>query len=246
MNMITVVRALGPIDARNIRRDSLLQWMIIMPFFFAFLFRYGVPWIRTLLLEQFAFDLAPYYVLLVTYSFVILIPAVFGMVIGFLLLDERDDRTLTALQVTPLTLNNYLSYRILLPMILSVLLTLITFPLASLVPFNFGHILLVALLSAPFAPMFALYLAAFANNKVQGFALMKASGVIFILPVIAYFIQSNWQFVFGIVPTFWPAKLFWALLNGDTAVWLYLGLGIVVQTGFLFLFARRFNQIMYR
>jgi fluoroquinolone transport system permease protein len=42
---------------------------------------------------------------------VVVMPALVGMVIGFLLLDQRDDQTLAALQVTPLTLNGYLIYR---------------------------------------------------------------------------------------------------------------------------------------
>lgn len=40
---------------------------------------------------------------------------VFGVVTGFLLLDERDDRTLTALQVTPLPLRAYIFYRVTVP-----------------------------------------------------------------------------------------------------------------------------------
>ena len=33
MNLVRVLKALGPIDARNVRRDSMLAWMAIMPFF---------------------------------------------------------------------------------------------------------------------------------------------------------------------------------------------------------------------
>ena len=36
-------------------------------------------------------------------------PGIVGMVVGFLLLDERDERTLSALRVTPLSMRRYLA-----------------------------------------------------------------------------------------------------------------------------------------
>ena len=246
MNMIRALRALGPIDTRNVRRDSLLVWMAVMPFFFVLLFRFAVPWVRDGLLEQFGFDLAPFYVLIMSYAFVVGTPLLFGMVIGFLLLDERDDGTLTALQVTPMSLNSYLAYRVTLPMILSVVLTMLTFPLANLVTFPLGSLFLVALLSAPLAPIFALFLASFAANKVQGFALMKGSGTVQVLPLVAYFIQSNWHLAFGFIPTYWPAKMYWVLDAGEAGAWFYFLGGVVFQGMLLLLLLRRFNTVIHQ
>ena len=114
-----VVRALGPIDARNVARDSMLRWLVGTPIAYALAFRWGVPVLRTWLGERYGFELTPYYPLLA--SFLVLItPALIGAVVGFLLLDHRDDRTLTALQVTPLTVEGYLAYRIAVPMVVSV------------------------------------------------------------------------------------------------------------------------------
>jgi fluoroquinolone transport system permease protein len=56
-------------------------------------------------------------------------PGMVGMVIGFLLLDERDARTLTALRTTPLSMRRYLGYRVALPLLLGSMSTLIGFPL---------------------------------------------------------------------------------------------------------------------
>ena len=64
------------------------------------------------MMAEYAFDLRPYYDAFMGYFLVSLAPMMFGIVIGFLLLDECDDNTLMALQVTPLSLNNYLLYRL--------------------------------------------------------------------------------------------------------------------------------------
>lgn len=119
MNLTTIFRSLGPIDLRSIRRDSLTSWMIFLPVLLALVMRWGVPAITTRLMEQYNFDLVQYYPVLLAYFFVGMCPMVFGAVIGFLLLDEKDDRTLTALQVTPLPLNSYILYRVAVPILLT-------------------------------------------------------------------------------------------------------------------------------
>lgn len=246
MSFLNTFRALGPIDARNIRRDSLLRWFAAIPFLFALMFRLLVPWLRDLIFNQFGWDLAPYYVLIMSYGFVLGIPIIFGVVIGFLLLDERDDGTLTALQVTPLSLRDYLGYRVTIPIILSIVLTVVTFPLAGLAQLPWPDLLLVATAAAPLAPIFALVLAALAENKVQGFAIMKGLGVFMILPIIAYFVSEPWQWLFGLIPTYWPTKLYWMLDANAPNVWLVFGIGMAYALVVLAVLMRRFSTVMHR
>ena len=101
-----VIRALGPIDVKSVARDSMLRWMIGTPIVLALVFRWGVPAFDGWFGERYDFDLTPYYPLLCSFL-VLMIPTLMGSVVGFLLLDQRDDRTLTALQVTPLTAQGY-------------------------------------------------------------------------------------------------------------------------------------------
>jgi fluoroquinolone transport system permease protein len=222
----------------------LLRWLVFYPLLLAVLIRWGVPPLAARLMAQFQFDLVPYYPLLM--SFVLLMtPMLAGMVIGFLLLDQRDDQTLTALQVTPLTLNGYLVYRISMPIVLSLAITLIIFPMAGLVEIGFVPLLLAALSAAPLAPFYALSLAAIAANKVQGFALTKALGVLLVPPVMAYFVPTPWQWFFGLVPLYWPAKLIWLLHAGETSYWFYLLIGLLYQFLLLIVLLRRFNKAMH-
>ena len=246
MNAINVIKSLGPIDLRSVRRDSMLNWMVLIPLISAFVIRWGVPPLTTSLIEQNGFDLAPYYPVIMAYFFVLMNPLLFGVVIGFLLLDERDDGTLTALQITPLPLKSYLAYRIILPMLLSVVLMFIIYPIANLGRLGFVPVLLAALSAAPVAPLMALAFASFAQNKVQGFALMKALGIVVMPPIFAFFIQSPWELAFGILPTYWPLKVYWLLEAGNTNIWGYALVGIVYTSLLVWFFARRFNRIMHQ
>ena len=247
MRTIDVLRSLGPIDARNVRRDSLLGWIILVPILMGLLMRFGVPPLAEAMRAQFGFDLSPYYPLMLSYFLITLCPLMFGMVIGFLLLDERDDRTLTALQVTPLTMNAYLAYRVAVPVVLTVVLMFVLFPLVDLADLSFGHILVAGLAAAPLAPLLALFLAGFAANKVQGFAALKGLGfVLMVVPTVGYFVRPPWHWAFGLVPTFWPMRVYWSLEAGHSQLWLHLHIALAYQALLLFLLLRRFDTVIHR
>ena len=240
-----VIRALGPIDLKSVARDSMLRWLVGMPLVVAFAFRWGVPVVNALLLERYGFDLTPYYPLLTSFL-VLMVPTLMGSVVGFLLLDQRDDRTLGALQVTPLTVGGYLAYRIAVPMAVSVPVMMASIGIADLVTMGVVPAFAAAVQAAPAAPLYALFVAAFAANKVQGFALLKAVGVLTWPPVFAWFVASPWQVAFGIVPLYWPLKLFWMLAAGEPGVALYFLAGLAYQGLLVAILVRRLKTVLAR
>ncbi len=242
---LRVLKSLGPIDLKNVRRDSLLRWMLVLPVLLALLFRFGVPPLEIWLRERFDVALAGYEPLLVS-MLVMTAPMMYAVVIGFLLLDQKDDRTLSALEVTPLTARGYMLYRLVIPMVLSVVMTVVALAMSGLSTVGLGGQLLAALGAAPLAPAFTLFLAAFARNKVQGFALMKAAGVLNWPPLIAYFIEPPWQWAFGLSPTFWQAKLVWEIETGGPWVWPVFGVGTLYAAVIAGLLLRRFDRVMHQ
>ncbi len=246
MKTIKVLKALGPIDIKSFYRDSLLFWMIFLPVIWAFVIRWGLPFITTTIIEKFQFDLSPYYPIIMSYFIILMTPVIFGLVIGFLLLDERDDGTLTALSVTPLSLNNYFAYRIIIPMVLSIVMAFLIYPIANIGHINSFSLFGAAIVAAPMAPLFALALASIAQNKVQGFALMKSSGAILLPPVFAFFMDSNWEIAFGIFPSYWSMKVFWLLEAGQSCPWFLISAGLFYQFFLIAVFIRRFSRVIHR
>ncbi|MCL4878294.1 MAG: hypothetical protein KJ064_16655 [Anaerolineae bacterium] len=243
MNVIKIYRTLGPVDMKNIRRDSMLVWIPLIPLMIALVLRIGMPGIADLAAREFEFDLREYYPLVMS-GFMMLAP----MLVGFLLLDERDDRTLSALLVTPMPIMNYLLYRITLPMGLGIVMTLFAYPLAGLGSIPAGALLMVVFLGAFVAPMMALFLAAFAENKVSGFALMKMVNGLMMIPTVSYFIKSDWQALVGVIPTYWANKLYWLAAEGNTGSTfvLYFAAGLVVNGAALAVMLKRFHAVMHR
>lgn len=240
------LRALSTVDALSVGRDSLLRGMVLVPLGLAVAARWLLPPAVAALNERLPFDLVALYPQLMSYVLLLLPPAICGMVVGFILLDQRDDHTLTALRVTPLPLTGYLVYRLAAPMLLGLGMTLIALPLAGLVPLAPLDLLGVALAAAPLAPLTALFLATFAANKVQGFALQKALGLFLIAPFLGALLPPPWQGLLWIVPTYWPAALLWAV-PGDAGLigGLLLG-GLVYQSVLVLALVRRFTRLAYQ
>jgi fluoroquinolone transport system permease protein len=122
--------ALMAADSRLLWRDPLLAWVLLLPIGLAMLFRALIPRVGEALSVAVGFNLAAYYPLVMG-GYLMTAPGIVGMVIGFLLLDERDERTLSALRVTPLSMSRYLAYRITLPLVAGTATTLIGYPLVG-------------------------------------------------------------------------------------------------------------------
>lgn len=245
MKVSSYFTALGPIDLKNLRRDPLLVWLPLIPLLPALLVRWSMPPLAGWLAADFDFALAPYYPLIMSFL-AVLTPSFAGMITGFLLLDERDDQTLTGLLVTPLPLNGYLAYRIGAPLLAGAVMTLLVLPVAGLIAIPFSRMLAVVLLGALVAPLLALFLAAFAENKVVGFALMKSLNGVLILPAAAYFAPAGWQWAAGLIPTFWPLKAYWLAAEGSAAFWPAIVAGLAVNLAAVYLLLRRFRRVLHR
>ena len=243
-NLLTAYRVFGALDVKNIRREDLLMWMGGLMGLVVVIMRYGVPALSGLLEARLGFDLTSYYDLLM--SFYVFVPGVMaGTVIGFLLLDERDENTLTALLVTPLPMGAYLVYRFTLPLVLAFVITYVTCPLIGFAPISTVDLVVVAGLASFGGPFAALFLAVLAETKITGMALTKVWQGIGMIPLLAYFVGSDWQLLAGIVPTYWSMKVVWLAAAGEPYAW-YAVVGLVVNLAVLWLALRRFNTILHR
>lgn len=233
------LRAAGTADVLGIARDPLLRWMLLVPLIAAAAFRWLLPAPVQAIGARIGVDLLHYYPQLAGYILLTLPPTICGTLVGFLLLDQRDEQTLRALRVTPLPLVAYLAYRLAAPMLLGMLLSMVALWLQGGVQLRLIELLAATLAAAPLAPLTALFLGALAANKVQGFALQKLIGVPLVLPALALFLPEPWGSVAAIVPTSWPAQLFWHLQQGRGIDWGTLLIGLVYQGLLIALLLRR-------
>lgn len=213
---------------KRIGRDSVLLLLMVYPFILTILGRYLVPIIQKATLSN-TFDLANHYHALMIF-FVIMNPALYGNVIGLMLLDEREDNTLTAIRVLPIKMSQYILSKSTLFIIISTISGMLITWLINLyyVPVTASFLInFVASLGVTFG---MLLVNSLASNKVEGFAAMKGTGFILIIPVIALYIPYPFNYICGIAPGFWPAMAiatYFDKFYSTMSVWTYLGVGFV-------------------
>ena len=228
-------------DARLLWRDPLLSWVLLIPLGMALLLRVLIPKIGEALAAANGFDLAPYHPLIMG-GYLMTAPGIVGMVIGFLLLDERDERTLMALRVTPLSMRGYLAYRVALPLVAGTLATLVGYPLVGISPLPLTSLVFLTLVAGLWAPLLALLLATAAPNKVAGFAVMKTLNSVNLLPIASFFLPTPVQWVAGILPPYWPMRALWSAAAGEAfGAYLIIGAlaGVIGIAAAAALFERR-------
>lgn len=188
-------------ELRNMRRDKMYIFFSIFPVMLGGMGYFLIPYIE----EQapgtpWANVLAMFFIIMTGY--------IFGAIIAFSLLDDKDDNVLMSLKITPISVRYYVVVKLIASFIFGSIATmLIIYGTGFLEGSNFGVIVLISIIGAIQGPGIALIVNSFAQNKVEGFVIMKLSGLLLILPVMAFFITGWIQNLLGIAPGYWAARI---------------------------------------
>jgi len=250
--MSTIVSTLGHLlrnDVRLIARDKMLATMAVVVLMMGVAMRYALPAVDGALANagvmpsegsslRFS-DTFPAFVVFVALWQGANIP---GVIFGFVMLGEKEDNTLEAMAVTPLSLQRYAGYRIAVSAVMAFVIIVYLavsighsqLPLPQLIP--------LAAAASLTTPLSVLAYATFADNKIQGLAYTKFGGLAGLLILAGYFIPAPWQWLAGVFPPFLVAKAYWMALEGHAgAVWPLLA-SVVLQLALIRVLLRRFTR----
>jgi len=128
-----------------------------------------------------------------------------GWVTGFLLLEDRDDGPLLAMEVTPVGKGGFFAYRVANTALIGVVIGIVTARL--LFPeLGWAMSVFLAALVAIEAIIVAFILLALASNKVEGLAITKLTNIGSIVPLVAV-MPWPWRYGAGVVPSYWIGEL---------------------------------------
>ena len=251
-------------EMKNITRDKMTMTMVVYPFVMVLFGAYLIP----LILDQFnpsgTLSNATLIIMIVLAS---LGPLLAGAMLGFLLLDHKDENTLISLRVTPVSLMNYLRFKSFYTTVLSFVSSLViilgvkylsgdAYTVMGFNPWNeitVMNALVFSVISAVFAPVFGVMIATLGANKIEGFAYLKTLGILILIPALVTLeaLQGWAQYFLGVVPTFWPVK---GLLEGSNLLTnsanlpslVYSLIGLIYLAGLFALLTRMFIRSVNR
>lgn len=234
-------KAFGRNDIRGTYRDPLLVMIVIAPVIWTVGVAVLTPRFTAMLSQRHGFDLVPYYPLILTAFLLLTSIIIVGGLASFLVLDEVDAGTLTALRVTPVPLSVYFGYRAATVVAITAIYVVTTMSLSGILPPALIPTLMpIGLLAGLSAVVTLLLIVAVAGNKIQGLAAVRALGMLIAgLPCLPWFIPSGWSLAFGVLPPYWAAKAFW-LASAHGVWWPYLLAGTIYNLAVAWLLLRRF------
>ncbi|HOI46154.1 MAG TPA: hypothetical protein PLR26_00320 [Bacilli bacterium] len=213
-------------ELKTIIKDPMNRFMMIYPFMMLFIIGYVLPQIvqkTTSGMET----TGAIYTLLIGFVMSLAIGGyVMGAMLGFSLLENKDEKTILSIAVTPITVEGYATFKIIYTYVFSIISNLIIVggtkllasnqyvvnlgagPVSLFDNLSYFQILLFALVNSLLVPTIALIFGAFAKNKVEGFAFVKGGGLIVMTPLLAIIpaLADAKQYILGILPNFWAIK----------------------------------------
>jgi fluoroquinolone transport system permease protein len=197
--------AFGRNDIRGTYRDPLLVMIVVAPVIWTTGVAVLTPRFTEMLADRYDFDLVPYYPLVLTAFLLLTSIIIVGGLAAFLVLDEVDAGTLTALRVTPVPLSTFFAYRAATVMAVTTAYVIATTSLSGILkPGLVPALIPIGLLAGLTAVVTLLLIVALANNKIQGLAAIRGLGMLIAgLPCLPWFIHSGWNLAFGVLPPYW-------------------------------------------
>ena len=208
------------IGLKQITKDGMLFVLLFIPFVVGLVFKFIVPFANVIIIETLSFSLVPWYGL-IDGMLIFLTPMFTAVVCAFLFLEERDEGIGAFYQISPVAGYSYLAARIVIPIVWAFLITIV-----SLLLFNVSSLSLISILSCSFIGtltglLFALILVSVADNRLEGLALSKLMGIVYLGIVLVWFIPAPYHFIVAFLPSFWIGKI---LLEGPSLFAFILGI----------------------
>ncbi|WP_066901320.1 fluoroquinolone transporter permease [Mycolicibacterium houstonense] len=233
--------AFGRNDIRGTCRDPLLVMVVLAPIIWTTGVAFLTPMFTEMLAQRYDFDLVPYYPLVLT-AFLLLTSVIIAGGLGaFLVLDEVDAGTMTALRVTPVPMSTFFAYRAVTVMAVTTVYVIATLAFSGILePGLIPALIPIGLVAGLSAVVTLLLIITMAGNKIQGIAMLRALGMLIAgLPCLPWFIDSPWNLAFGVLPPYWAAKAFW-VASAHGTWWPYLVGGLIYNLAIAWPLFRRF------
>ena len=188
---------------RQISHEAMMAMLVIAPFAVGMIFRFGCPLLESKVLDRIGYGdvMVPYYDLF-SWLLAMLVGMMFAFVGGLVVLGEIDDGITKYILVTPPGEAGYLFSRIIMPAIISGIVTALILPVFALKHLNISEIAVMTVSTVLCGFVTALLVVTVSSNKVEGMAVGKLSGlfgVTFFAPLV---LKGSIRYLFMVFPMY--------------------------------------------
>ncbi len=228
-------------DLRKIAAEPFFWFILVAPI----LLGWGLHYLLPYLADRFQDINLDYYFPVIVALIILTPPLYYGVVLGLLVLEEKDENVLLAVAVTPIRLRNYLFTRITIYTLISIPLIVIVHEIIDVIAIELWQLVLVAMAVSLNTPLVVLLLAAFCKNQLEGFVIGKGMSPVILLPLAMYFVPGYLHLACGVLPTYWPIIAYYTAIDASgSSVFFTIAIvmSVIVQAVAIAWLYRRFEN----
>lgn len=192
---------------KQITSEAMMILLVIAPVLAGLFFRFGIPLLERYVLvpAKVGEILVPYYGLF-NWLLALLTGMLFAFVGGLVVLGEIDDRISVYICLTPAGCMGYVLSRIIIPALVSGIVTVIVVPIFSLVHVDALNLIIMSVSTTLSGIITSMLVVSISSNKVEGMAVGKLAGGFGMVLFIPFILKGAIQYVFSIFPMFWVGR----------------------------------------
>lgn len=222
-------------DFKMIFRDPTLRVFFLLPIMVFAVINGALPWLisKYPVVEEYAI----YVVVIATIE----VTQMFGFIYSIVLIEEKEQEVSKVYGVMPISRISFTLFRMLIPVIITILLTWLILILQPFYDIPLAYSLLFSLIAGLVVPPYVLLVAVMSKNKMEGMVWIKVVNLAVVVPAAAFFIPKSFGWLFGFLPTHWAFQgLHDLMLNESFVLELAAAAGLLVL--FTTLLLRRFSK----
>lgn len=224
-------------DFKLIFRDNSLKVFLLMPILILVVVLLIIPYLTERFNEIRSF--VPYILMAASLQASVM----FGFIYSIVLINEKDIHVAKIYGVLPISKGKFVALRLIIPFIVSSLITFFLFEFQEFYSISLGHNLLLSMLCGLLAPMMALVVTIISKNKMEGLTWFKIVNLFTMIPIAAFFVPK-YTHAFGILPTHWAFQSLNNILIGDF-FFITIIIGFLYSLVLIYFFIRRFTKVHF-
>ena len=193
-------------DFKRLLREPVMALLFLVPLLIPVLLQMVVEYLIPFAQAYVAFDITPYHSYFLSFTLII-VPSLLGIVMGFMLLDDKDGHIAELMSVTPLGINQYLAIRLGFVSAFTFVYVIYSYYIFGMMLIPFWTLLFLAVLLSVHGAALGLLLFLVADDKVKGLTYAKGLNLV-ILFAFADLLKLNW--VRGLAmafPPYWITRI---------------------------------------
>ncbi|PKM67548.1 MAG: hypothetical protein CVU95_07505 [Firmicutes bacterium HGW-Firmicutes-2] len=209
-------------DLKQLFREPMMTLLFFIPIIMAPLFKIilalGVPFLQ----RYVTFSVEAYHNYILAFV-LLMIPAMLGVVMGFMLLDDKDGKIIELLSVTPFGRNGYLIVRLSFVAMATLIYTFYTYLVMGLYILPILILFFIGLLLCFYGASIGMIFFNLATDKVKGLTYAKGLNVMLFF-ILVDLLHIPWlTFLAGFFPTYWIYRI---IENKGTTIPIVFGLTV--------------------